>query len=189
VLLEEEKQESTEVSEAEEVSEEGDEEEEGKKKGPSKIIKLALFVGAPVTVFSGVAIFLFLTTMGRQLIGLEEEAPAEDIVAEAAKEIIQASYYDVPELLVNLSKDGRRGGFLKLSIYLEIPTSEDSKELDKVKPRIVDAFQTYLRGLKVKDVEGSAGLQRLRTELLRRANDVTAPVEVKAVLFREMLVQ
>ncbi|MCP4922493.1 MAG: flagellar basal body protein FliL [bacterium] len=184
MLPEEAKQEATDVSEATEADAEGEEEKKG-----SSIVKLGLLIGGPVVLLAGIAVFLFMTSMGRHMIGLEDEKAAEEIAAQKPKEIIQAAYYDIPELLVNLSKDGRRGGFLKLSIYLEIIDAEASKELDKVKPRIVDAFQTYLRGLKIKDVEGSAGLQRLRTELLRRANDVTAPIEVRAILFREMLIQ
>jgi flagellar FliL protein len=56
-------------------------------------------------------------------------------------------------------------------------------------PRIVDNFQVYLRELRVDDLQGSAGMYRLREELLRRVNLAVRPARVKDVLFKEMLVQ
>ena len=47
----------------------------------------------------------------------------------------------------------------------------------------------YLRELRAQDLSGSAGLFRLKEELLVRLNTSVAPAEVKDVLFREMLVQ
>jgi flagellar FliL protein len=56
-------------------------------------------------------------------------------------------------------------------------------------PRIIDNFQVYLRELRLDDLRGSAGIYRLREELLMRVNTAAQPVHVKDVLFREMLVQ
>jgi len=56
-------------------------------------------------------------------------------------------------------------------------------------PRILDNFQVYLRELRLDDLKGSAGMYRLREELLLRVNAAVQPVQVKDVLFREMLVQ
>jgi len=56
-------------------------------------------------------------------------------------------------------------------------------------PRIIDNFQVYLRELRVGDLKGSAGIYRLREELLTRVNSAIAPSKVKGVLFKEMLVQ
>jgi flagellar FliL protein len=56
-------------------------------------------------------------------------------------------------------------------------------------PRIMDAFQTYLRELRPSDLEGSAGLYRLKEELTRRVNASIAPARINAVLFKEIVVQ
>jgi flagellar FliL protein len=56
-------------------------------------------------------------------------------------------------------------------------------------PRILDAFQIYLRELRPADLEGSAGLFRLKEELLRRINLSVYPAKVEGVLFKEILVQ
>ena len=56
-------------------------------------------------------------------------------------------------------------------------------------PRVLDAFQTYLREMRPTDLEGSAGLYRLRDELTRRVNLAVAPNRINAVLFKEIVVQ
>jgi flagellar protein FliL len=56
-------------------------------------------------------------------------------------------------------------------------------------PRVMDAFQTYLRELRPSDLEGSAGLYRLKEELTRRVNVAVAPGRINAVLFKEIIVQ
>jgi flagellar FliL protein len=56
-------------------------------------------------------------------------------------------------------------------------------------PRVMDAFQTFLREMRPSDLEGSAGLYRLRDELTRRVNVAVAPNKINAVLFKEIIVQ
>ena len=56
-------------------------------------------------------------------------------------------------------------------------------------PRIIDNFQVYLRELRVEDLQGSAGMLRLREELMMRVNNAVKPAKVNDVLFKEMLVQ
>jgi flagellar FliL protein len=41
----------------------------------------------------------------------------------------------------------------------------------------------------VEDLRGSAGMIRLKEELLRRVNISVQPIEVQDILFKEMLVQ
>ena len=100
-----------------------------------------------------------------------------------------AVFYDLPEMLVNLNSSGRTSSFLKISVSLEIESESDRKRLDDALPRIIDNFQIYLRELRIEDLSGSAGMQRLREELLLRVNAAVRPSVVKDVLFKEMLVQ
>jgi flagellar FliL protein len=46
-----------------------------------------------------------------------------------------------------------------------------------------------MRELRPIDLNGSAGLFRLREELTRRVNTTIAPQQVNAVLFKEIVVQ
>jgi flagellar FliL protein len=100
------------------------------------------------------------------------------------------AYVDVPEVLVNLSNVGTdRTQYLKVKIVLEIPDAALSPQIESTMPRVMDAFQTYLRELRPTDLDGSAGLYRLKEELTRRVNAAIAPGRITAVLFKEIVVQ
>jgi len=101
----------------------------------------------------------------------------------------RAVFYDLQELLVNLNTGGRKSSFLKIRISLELASARDKAKMDTIMPRVIDNFQTYLRELRLDDLKGSAGMYRLREELLVRVNAAAAPAKIKDVLFKEMLVQ
>ena len=101
-----------------------------------------------------------------------------------------ATFVDLPDVLVNLSNAGTdRTQYLKVKIVLELPDAKLVGEIQPLMPRVMDAFQTYLRELRPTDLDGSAGLYRLREELTRRVNLAVAPSHVTAVLFKEIVVQ
>ena len=70
-----------------------------------------------------------------------------------------------------------------------MPDQMLAKQITPVMPRVMDAFQTYLRELRPTDLDGSAGLYRLKEELTRRVNVAIAPSRINAVLFKEIVVQ
>jgi flagellar FliL protein len=98
-------------------------------------------------------------------------------------------FYDLPDMLVNLDSAGGRPAYLKIRASLELSADTDTFEVKELRPRIVDKFQTYLRELRLEDFKGGAGSNLLRHELRIRINAVIAPLEVKDVLFRNMLIQ
>ena len=98
-------------------------------------------------------------------------------------------FYDLPDLLVNLNTGSKQASYLKLSVALELEDEGGIDRLEKMLPRVIDNFQVYLRELRLEDLSGSAGLYRLKEELLVRVNRAVAPVKVSDVLFKEMLVQ
>lgn len=101
----------------------------------------------------------------------------------------QVAFYDVPDLIVNIQTSDGTSAYLKLSISLELYTNEEKAGLQALMPRIVDQFQGYLRELRVDDLKGSAGIMRLKEELLRRTNVAAAPYRIRDVLLKEMIVQ
>ena len=98
-------------------------------------------------------------------------------------------YYELPEMVVNLSSADNRIHYLKLKVSLEASNDMVVEALRPVMPRVLDMFQLYLRELRASDLEGSAGLFRLKEELLRRINLEIHPREINRVLFREIIVQ
>jgi flagellar protein FliL len=98
-------------------------------------------------------------------------------------------FFDLPEMLVNLNTKGKNASYLKLKVALEVDDPMTIARLEQLMPRVVDNFQVYLRELRGDDLTGSAGLYRLKEELLMRVNLAVQPAKVNDVLFREMLVQ
>jgi flagellar FliL protein len=147
---------------------------------PTKSRKKLIVIGAAVLLLAvggGAGWFFFLRGHG-------EEARAETA---AAKPPI---FLDVPEVLVNLvGAPGERIQYLKVKVVLEV---REEKQVDVIKPtmpRVSDIFQTYMRELRPADLNGSAGLFRLKEELTRRVNVAVAPGQVNAVLFKEIVIQ
>ena len=116
------------------------------------------------------------------------EHGAEHGAAEAKK---VAAFLDVRDMIVNLSPESgqAKGGFLKLQVALEVKDAKVGEEVRPLMPRVEDTFQTYLRELRASDLAGSAGLYRLREELLRRVNVAIHPAKAEAVLFKNVVVQ
>ncbi|HEY0281438.1 MAG TPA: flagellar basal body-associated FliL family protein [Rhizomicrobium sp.] len=98
-------------------------------------------------------------------------------------------YHDVPDLIVNIQNADGSSAYLKLSVSLELYSEAEKPGLQALMPRIVDQFQGYLRELRVDDIKGSAGIMRLKEEMLRRINVAAAPYRVRDVLLKEMIVQ
>ncbi len=177
--------------ELEDELEDGDEQEAEKPKGklfswlklPSIALlsrKVMIIAAAGLLVLGGGvgAYFYFFS-------GSEHEAAKQP-----AKPVKPAVFVDLPDVLVNLSNTGNeRTQYLKVKIVLEVPTPEVVTAIQPLMPRILDAFQTYLRELRPTDLDGSAGLYRLKEELTRRVNAAVVPNRVTAVLFKEIIVQ
>ncbi len=98
-------------------------------------------------------------------------------------------YFDLPEMVVNLSVNDKRAQYLKIKIALEAHEQAAIDALQPVMPRVLDMFQIYLRELRSSDLEGSAGIFRLKEELLRRINLAIYPNRVNRVLFKEIIIQ
>jgi len=116
--------------------------------------------------------------------GSSHDKPVEALVKPAI-------FVDLPDVLVNLSNAGSadRAQYLKVKIVLELPDPAVVAQIQPLMPRVMDAFQTYLRELRASDLDGSAGLYRLKEELTRRVNAAVSPNRVTAVLFKEIVVQ
>ena len=145
------------------------------KKGKLKLI-IAL-VGFVAILGGGAGWFFFMRGHG-------EEAHAE------APPPKPPSFVEVPDMMVNLvGAPGERVQYLRVKIVLEV---KEEKQVESIKPnlpRVTDLFQTYLRELRPSDINGSAGLFRLKEELTKRVNNAVAPQVVNAVLFKEIVVQ
>ena len=144
-------------------------------KGKLKLIIAA--AGVLVILGGGAGWFFFFRHHG-------EEAHAE------APPPKPPTFVEVPDLLVNLvGAPGERVQYLKVKVVLEVKEEKQAEAIKPTLPRVTDIFQTYLRELRPTDLDGSAGLYRLKEELTRRVNSAIAPNHITAVLFKEIVVQ
>jgi flagellar protein FliL len=158
-----------------EKAEDGAAEAAAAPKGKLKLIIAG--VGLLAVLGGGAGWFFFLRHHG-------EEVHAE---APPAK---PPSFIEVPDLMVNLAgSPGERVQYLKVKVTLEVKEEKQVEAIKPTLPRVTDIFQTYLRELRPADLNGSAGLFRLKEELTRRVNAALSPNEVSAVLFKEIVVQ
>lgn len=179
--------EASKESAAEGDSEEGEEGEDGEDGGQKKSKKkLIIIIAAVFVLLAGAGAGLYFTGMLDSLLG--KGGASEEEVAEKEKPK-EAVFLSIPDMIVNLRGSSKQQRYLKLRVELELTSAEDMAAVEKVAPRVIDHFQTYLRELRVRDLEGSQGIYRLRQELLSRVNTAAYPVKVEDVLFQEILIQ
>jgi flagellar FliL protein len=164
-----------------EIESEVDDDAEGEKSPPSKwklLSAKSLLIGAAALAIlggGGAGAYFFFSPHTN---------------ASYAGSATKAVFVDMPDVLVNLANVGSdRTQYLKVKITLELPDQALAQQIQPVMPRVMDAFQTYLRELRPTDLDGSAGLYRLKEELTRRVNTAVAPNRINAVLFKEIVVQ
>lgn len=153
--------------------------------GKRLVVRYVLPLVALIAIGGGV----YVSGVASGLMGKANSATPGDPAEVEPQEPKDLVYYELPEILVNLSTEGRRTHFLKIKVSLELSNQADVERVEAILPRIIDNFQVYLRELRVEDLQGSAGLYRLREELLTRVTLAAAPAKVSDVLFREMIVQ
>jgi flagellar FliL protein len=118
--------------------------------------------------------------------GLGNGKPATDGQAEKAG---TPTYVDVPELVANLNTGTRKASYVKMTVRIEVSGTSDADKVRTAMPRVQDVIQTYLREMRPDELRGSAGVYRLREELLVRANAAVAPARISDILFTQMLIQ
>ena len=151
------------------------------------IPKLFIIIGAAVVVLllAGGGLFFFLSSSG----GGDAAPGGHGGAVEAGEAAHDTFIFNLPPMMVNLNSEGEAASFMKLTIALEVADEHMMTEIQPRLAKVIDAFQVYLRELRKSDLEGSAGIYRLKEELLRRVNLAIYPAHVESVLFKEILVQ
>ncbi len=168
------------------------------------------FSGKTLVVLGGGAVVALLVIIGvMSLFGGDDETdpgsdPELDRLAEEAaerrdqaaqleqdrsNEELELLFVELDEQRFNLNTGGQGTSFLSAKIILEVDRESYKADLEAKMPRILDEFNTYMRELRPEDLDGSAGIFRLKEELLMRINQAVAPTRVKDVLFQQFLVQ
>ncbi|CAN5542410.1 flagellar basal body-associated protein FliL [soil metagenome] len=140
-----------------------------------------------LVVIAGAALLLVLAGIGVTGYLLLSGGPAKPGIE--SQDEGDATYVDAPAMVVNLRGADGAARFLKIRFTL-VPTSAAKGEEIKAKlPRIVDAFQPFLRELRPEDLAGSAAVFRIKEEMLVRATAAMGPGVVKDILIQDLIQQ
>ena len=177
------------------MAEEEEEKKEGEDSPPKKrsIKKLLIFIGAPIILIIILVVVAFFLGLGP--FGDKED----ENVGEETEEVVQAepppTFFELPEIRVNINTDNNSLTYLKVIVSLELSSDlpeimeERNTKLQALMPRVIDNLQIYMRELRLDDINGSAGIYRLKQELLSRINRAVQPIEVRDILFSEFVIE
>jgi flagellar FliL protein len=166
------------MSAGEEIATDGNEAGDKPKRGKKSLI----IVAAALLVLGGGGGGAYFFLLG----GSHAPAEGEHGAVAEAEEQAAPVFYEMPEIVIRL--DGGQGKYLKLATVLDLAGEHTPEEIKAVEPRLLDQMQTYLIELKPDDIRGTAGMYRMRQELLRRINDAV-PGSTRDVLFKTIILQ
>ncbi|WP_170762737.1 flagellar basal body-associated FliL family protein [Ruegeria lacuscaerulensis] len=152
---------------------------------PEKPGKKRVIIGV-ILALAGAAGGYFLTTSGLLPYGGMPAAgeAGETEKGKAVKALPQVGFVDLPPVIVSVNAGNSR--HLKFHAQLEVNTGHIT-DVEKMKPRIMDVLNGYLRALEVSDLEDSLALMRIRGHLLRRMEIVVGEGRVRDVLVMEFV--
>lgn len=159
------------------------------KKGGKKMLFIIIGV-AVLLVIGGVAGAWFTGLLDPVIAMVTGSPPKQEAAhgAEGSGVPGEPVFLDLPEILVNLNTGARKSTYLKMRVSLELQNPLDVPKVEGQMTRVMDTFNVFLRELRIEDLKGSAGMYRLREEMLARVTTAVAPIQVNDVLFKEMLV-
>jgi flagellar protein FliL len=135
--------------------------------------------GALALLLAGGGAYFFMGSSGEDADVAAQQGPRD------------VAFIDVREMVINLAPEPNeeRARYLKFRVALEVSDTAAVGAIEPLMPRVEDTFQVFVRELRASELEGSAGVYRLREELLRRVNIAVHPARIDAVLFKEVVVQ
>ncbi|HEY4171596.1 MAG TPA: flagellar basal body-associated FliL family protein [Rhodopila sp.] len=150
-----------------------------KKSGKGKLILIA----APVLLILAGAGLWFSGVLPR-LLGIDHTAKQ----AAETPNPVEPRYVDIPEMIDNLS-DPFRPHYVKLDARVVVPKPDDVPQVVAAMPRLQDLLTIYLRDMRIEELHNTADTDRLRAELVVRANAAVAPAKISNILFTQLLAQ
>lgn len=158
---------------ADEKAESGEAEEKPKKSG-----KKGLLIGLIGALIAGGGGF-FATYTGAlaSLSGGESHATVEIDHS--------FSYVALDPLVVSLGSQAN-ARHLKFTATLEVPV-EHLEEVEMLKPRVIDALNTFLRAVDESELAKPSSMLKLRAQMLRRVQVVTGEGRIRDLLVLEFI--
>lgn len=151
--------------------------------GGSKKLLIVVIILIVVIVAAGGAGAFFMLKGGKG----EKAKKSEDDVADTSTNGKMGPTLQMKSFIINLDEPGG-ARYLKLSVELELRKAlneEQSKETIRVRDKII----VYLSGLRIVDVQKRKAKIKLKQSLLKIANEAYGAKRVRAVYFKEFVIQ
>lgn len=162
------------------------EKESGKLPKKSSRFQSLLFWG-PVMAGVLVGAYFVVDKVATPLLMTTPSASIEETGLTSLEEGI-GPIYPLEPIVVNLSSEGAKR-YLKITLNLELDSPEVVKEMNDLKPRLLDSLITLLSSKKLSDIEGMEGKDNLRREILAQFNKRLSRGKVTGVYFGEFIIQ
>ncbi|QPM91276.1 flagellar basal body-associated FliL family protein [Pseudooceanicola algae] len=163
------------------MAEENDDTDETPKK-KSKLPLILALVGALV----GGAGSFFAIYSG-MILGSEEAHEVTEDDSHVAEDFIapDVAYVALDPVTISFGPVSQNR-HLRFMASLEVPSGQETN-IEKIRPRVMDVLNNYLRALRMEDFEDPAALVRMRAQMLRRIQVITGPQAVNDLLIVEFV--
>lgn len=161
---------------------EAEEPVEGDEGSPKKRSKKGLLIGLILALVLGGGGF-FAVYSGLVLAPTIEEEVAPQ--ATLMLDLPVVSYVELDPLVISLGRAGNNK-HLRFRASLEVEPAH-SEDVTRLRPRVLDVLNTYLRAVDVEDLENPNTLVSLRAQMLRRIQLVTGEGRVRDLLILEFV--
>lgn len=155
--------------------------------------KLLLIVAAVVSAAGGAVVPLVVDVPA--LLGQKAADEGKEHKKKKAKHAHEhLAAVPVGDVSVNLAEE-RMTRYLRLKVAVQVPEADEHKvheHVEKNKAALKSWMISHVAGKSLKDVSGTAGVQRLQREILERFDDILYPdaeSPIRNVLFEEYIVQ
>ncbi|GAH60404.1 unnamed protein product [marine sediment metagenome] len=160
--------------------------EEKKETGKGKIgkifsLRFLLFWGGIVGAVLVGSYFL----VGRITGSSTASSAEEEIITEEAP---MGTIYSLDSVTVNLAGEGARR-YLGVTFFLELDGAEAMKEIEELKPFLLDSLITLLSSKRLEDIDTIEGKNNLRREIVAQFNERLVRGRVINAYFGKFLIQ
>ncbi|MEM0922369.1 MAG: flagellar basal body-associated FliL family protein [Pseudomonadota bacterium] len=154
---------------------------------PKKRGKMGLILGLVALLATGGGGF-FATYSGMLALPIGGSDGAEAEAEKAPKKnLAPVAFFSTGEMIISL---GPRARSKHLLIEAELEAEPSSlSDLELLRPRVLDVFNTYLRAVEERDLEDPGSMPRIRAQLLRRVKIVTGPDMVRDLLITRFVLK
>ena len=114
-----------------------------------------------------------------------------------AGESQQVSYYPLPDIKLRMRRENGDLGYLVIGITLKMSNQVKVEDSRKLESEIMDGLHTYLSSITLDDFSSNSGtlcvspvgLERIRTNIVRRLKVAVPQLGVESILFRKLIIQ